>query len=56
MSLEQPTYGAQRIANELRLQNVNVSPSGVRGVWLRHELTMRYQRLMRLEKHAQMQN
>ena len=53
MSLEQPTYGAQRIANELRLQNVNVSPSGVRGVWLRHELTMRYQRLMRLEKRAQ---
>lgn len=33
MSLEQPTYGAQRIANELRLQNVNVSPSGGRGVW-----------------------
>ncbi len=33
LSLEHPTYGAQRIANELRLREVNVSPSGVRGVW-----------------------
>ncbi len=38
MALEQPTYGAQRGANELRLRGVDVSPSGVRGVWLRHEL------------------
>lgn len=53
LCLEHPTYGAQRIANELRLQNVDVSPSGVRGVWLRHDLATRYQRLMRLEAHAQ---
>ncbi len=53
LCLEHPTYGAQRIANKLRLQNVNVSPSGVRGVWLRHELTTHYQRLLRLEAHAQ---
>jgi transposase InsO family protein len=48
-----PTYGAQRVANELRLQDVTVSPSGVRGVWLRHDLETRYKRLMRLEIHAQ---
>jgi len=53
LSLEFPTYGAQRIANELRLREVNVSPSGVRGVWLRHDLETRYKRLMRLEAHAQ---
>lgn len=53
ISLEYPTYGAQRIANELRLREVNVSPSGVRGVWLRHDLETRYKRLMRLEIHAQ---
>ncbi len=53
LSLEHPTYGAQRIANELRLREVNVSPSGVRGVWLRHDLETRYKRLMRLEAHAQ---
>ncbi len=53
LSLEHPTYGAQRIANELRLREVNVSPSGVRGVWLRHDLETRYKRLMRLEAQAQ---
>ena len=53
LCLERPTYGAQRIANELRLQNVDVSPSGVRGVWLRHDLASRHQRLLRLETHAQ---
>src|SRR5207245_7884240 len=35
LALEKPTYGAQRIANELRLQGLNVGPSGVRGVWMR---------------------
>ena len=53
LSLEHPTYGSQRIANELRLRETNVSPSGVRGVWLRHDLETRYKRLLRLEAHAQ---
>jgi transposase InsO family protein len=52
-SLACPTHGAQRVANELRMQNVNVSPSGVRGVWLRHEIGTRHKRLLRLEKHSQ---
>lgn len=51
--LERPTHGAQRVANELRLQEVQVSPSGVRGVWLRHGLETRVQRLLRLEAQAQ---
>ena len=51
--LEHPTHGAQRVANELRLQAVQVSPSGVRGVWLRHSLETRMQRLLRLEKTVQ---
>jgi len=33
-ALERPTHGPQRVANELRLQNINVSSGGVRGVWL----------------------
>ncbi|WP_018233308.1 IS481 family transposase [Thioalkalivibrio thiocyanodenitrificans] len=53
LCLEFPTYGAQRIANELRLRDVNVSPSGVRGVWLRHDLETRHKRLLRLEARAQ---
>jgi len=41
------------VANELRLQNVNVGVSGVRGVWSRHDLETRLKRLLRLERHAQ---
>jgi transposase InsO family protein len=51
-ALAQPTHGAQRVANELRLQNVNVSPSGVRSVWLRNDLGTRHKRLLRLEQHS----
>lgn len=52
-SLEHPTHGQQRVANELRLQDVNISAAGVRNVWLRHNLEKRHQRLLRLERHAQ---
>ena len=52
-ALEHPTHGAQRVANELRLREVQVSPSGVRNVWLRHDLETRHKRLLRLEQHAQ---
>ena len=50
--LEKPTHGAARVANELRLAGVTVSPSGVRGVWGRHDLLTRVKRLLRLEKSA----
>lgn len=51
--LDRPTHGAQRVANELRLTGLNVSASGVRGVWLRHDLETRTKRLLRLEREAQ---
>jgi transposase InsO family protein len=51
-SLQYPTQGPQRVANQLRLDNVNVSSGGVRGVWLRHDIETRHKRLMRLERHA----
>jgi transposase InsO family protein len=54
-SLIQPSHGADRVANELRLQGVTVSSSGVRGVWLRNELETRTKRLLRLEREAQQQ-
>jgi transposase InsO family protein len=50
--LDKPTHGAARVANELRLAGVTVSPSGVRGVWLRHDLETRIKRLLRLERTA----
>lgn len=50
--LRRPTYGQQRVSNELRLLGVDVSPSGVRGVWLRNDLESRFKRLMRLERES----
>lgn len=47
-----PTKGSQFVANQLRLQGTEVSPSGVRGVWQRHDLLKRHQRLLRLEVQA----
>ena len=37
-SLDHPTHGALRVAQELSLQGVQVSSGGVRGVWSRHKL------------------
>lgn len=49
-SLEFPTHGCLRVAQELALRGVNVSSGGVRGVWIRHDLLKRTQRLLRLEQ------
>src|SRR5262249_16918278 len=40
-ALEHPTHGAQRVANELRLRGLQVSPSAVPGAWLRRDLHTR---------------
>jgi len=52
-SLQHPTRGQQRVANDLRLAGHQVSPGGVRNVWLRHDLGTRHQRLLRLEATVQ---
>ncbi|MBT8335468.1 MAG: IS481 family transposase [Gemmatimonadetes bacterium] len=50
--LEHPTHGAQRVADELMLRGIQVSSGGVRGVWSRHGLSTKHERLLRLEETA----
>ena len=47
---EQPAHGQVRASNELRKQGVFISPSGVRSVWLRHQLGRFKDRLRALEE------
>jgi len=51
-ALAHPSHGPVRVAQELTLQGVQVSSGGVRGVWSRHDLLTRHQRLLRLESHV----
>lgn len=48
-AIEQPAHGQVRVSNELRKRGVFVSASGVRSIWLRHELGNFKQRLLALE-------
>ncbi len=43
-------HGPQRTADELLLRGVQVSSGGVRGVWSRHKLLSKHERLLRLEE------
>ena len=51
-ALDFPAYGQLRASNELRKQGIFVSPSGVRSIWLRHDLASMKQRLAALEKKS----
>ena len=51
-AVECPVYGQLRTSNELRKEGVFVSPSGVRSIWLRHNLESMKKRLTLLEKKS----
>lgn len=54
-SLQYPTHGPVRTAQQLVLRSIKISSGGVRGVWQRHNLTTKHDRLLRLEKHQREQ-
>ena len=49
-ALDHPTQGAQRVADELTLKEIQVSSGGVRGMWIRNDLQTRHHLLLRLEE------
>ena len=49
LTVEQPAWGHTRMANELAKEGIRVSPTGVRGVWVRHDLNTMAKRLKALE-------
>jgi transposase InsO family protein len=54
--LTAPCHGPVTVANQLVLKGINVSSGGVRGVWSRHNLLSKHDRLLRLEKASREQN
>ena len=46
---DKPAYGQLRASNELRAQGVLVSPTGIRSIWMRHDLETFKKRLKALE-------
>ena len=47
-AIEEPAHGQTRASNELRKRGTFVSPTGVRGIWLRHDLACFKDRLRAL--------
>ncbi len=49
MAISNPAYGQMRASNELKKSGIMISSSGVRSVWLRHDLESFKKRLKALE-------
>lgn len=50
IAFEQPAWGQTRASNELKARGKSISPAGVRGIWLRHNLETLSKRLEHVEK------
>ncbi len=49
IAFEQPAWGQTRASNELKQRGLSISPAGVRGIWLRHNLETIKKRLLNVE-------
>jgi hypothetical protein len=52
LAIENPALGQVRVSNSLKQRGMFVSPSGVRSIWLRHDLETFQKRLKALEEKA----
>ena len=52
LAFDYPAYGQLRASNELKKRGLFVSPGGVRGIWIRHDLETLKKRLKALESKA----
>ena len=48
--IDNPAHGQYRASNELKKQGVFISPSGIRSVWMRHDMETMKKRLKKLEE------
>lgn len=56
IAIENPALGQLRVSNNLKQEGIFVSPSGVRSIWLRHNLETFKKRLKALEEKAAAEN
>ena len=49
--LEFPVHGALKVSQQLILRGVHIGVGAIRGVWQRHNILLKHQRLLRLEQH-----
>ena len=51
-ALEFPEHGQAQASRELRKKDIVVSPSGVRSIWIRHDLERAFKRRIAMEAKA----